>query len=130
METFAGADELHAFLGGSRDPGRLLPLTESTRGILDATAFAALPRGARLLNVGRGGHLVEADLLEALDSGRIDCAILDVLAEEPPPQDHPLLRHPRVIVTPHIASVTYPVSAARRVIELIRRERQAFRSPM
>jgi glyoxylate/hydroxypyruvate reductase A len=121
METFAGAGELHTFLSGSEILVVLLPLTVSTRGMLDAAAFAALPHGARLLNVGRGGHVVEADLAEALASGRIDCAMLDVLAEEPPPQDHPLMRHPRVMVTPHIASATYPVSAARRVIELIRR---------
>jgi glyoxylate/hydroxypyruvate reductase A len=121
METFAGAGEFHTFLGGSEILVVLLPLTDSTRGILDAAAFTALPHGARLLNVGRGGHVVEADLLEALASGRVDCAMLDVLAEEPPPEDHPLMCHPRVIVTPHIASATYPVTAARHVIEQIRR---------
>ena len=110
-----------AFLAGCDILVCLLPLTEATRGIFNASTFAALPRGARLLNVGRGGHLVEADLLRALETGQIDCAVLDVLAQEPPSPEHPLLRHPRVIVTPHIASVTHPEGAARRVLEQIRR---------
>jgi glyoxylate/hydroxypyruvate reductase len=121
MDCFAGEGELRAFLAGCDILVCLIPLTEATRGILNATTFAALPHGARLLNVGRGGHLVEADLLNALETGQIDCAVLDVLAQEPPPTEHPLLRHPRVIVTPHIASVTHPEGAARRVLEQIRR---------
>lgn len=121
MRTYAGPGELQEFLSGTDILVCLLPLTKSTRGILCAELFAALPDGARLLNVGRGGHLVEADLLAALDSGKVDCAVLDVLEEEPPPADHSLLRHPRVIVTPHVASVAHPEPAARRVIEQIRR---------
>jgi glyoxylate/hydroxypyruvate reductase A len=72
------------------------------------------------VNVGRGGHLVEADLLAALDGGQMSGAVLDVLASEPPAADHPLLRHPKVWVTPHIASATHPASAARQVIRGIR----------
>ena len=121
MDCFAGEGEFRSFLAGCEILVCLLPLTEATRGILNAATFAALPCGARLLNVGRGGHLVEADLLRALETGQIDCAVLDVLAQEPPSPEHPLLRHPRVIVTPHIASVTHPESAARRVLEQIRR---------
>ena len=120
MDCFAGEGEFRTFLAGCEILVCLLPLTEATRGILNAATLAALPRGARLLNVGRGGHLVEADLLSALETGQIDCAVLDVLAQEPPPPEHPLLRHPRVIVTPHIASVTHPEGAARRVLEQIR----------
>jgi glyoxylate/hydroxypyruvate reductase A len=123
MQTFAGDAELPAFLAGCDILVCLLPLTPRTTGILGAETFAALPRGARLLNVGRGGHLAEPDLLAALRSGQIDCAVLDVLATEPPPADHELFRHPRVIVTPHIASVTHPAPAARRVIAQIRRHR-------
>ncbi|SDR54436.1 glyoxylate/hydroxypyruvate reductase A [Rhizobiales bacterium GAS113] len=123
MSTFAGKGEYGEFLAGTDILICLLPLTAGTRGILCASTFAALPRGARLLNVGRGGHLVEADLLSALETGQIDCAVLDVLGQEPPVPDHKLLRHPRVIVTPHIASITHPEPAARRVLEQIRRHR-------
>jgi glyoxylate/hydroxypyruvate reductase A len=123
MSTYVGDSELGEFLSGCDILVCLLPLTAHTRSILRASTFASLPRGARLLNVGRGGHLVEADLLSALDTGQIDCAVLDVLAQEPPPPDNPLLRHPRVIVTPHIASITHPEPSARRVIAQIRRHR-------
>ncbi|MBV9247859.1 MAG: glyoxylate/hydroxypyruvate reductase A [Acetobacteraceae bacterium] len=121
IDCFAGQGELRTFLAQCDILVCLLPLTEATRGILNATTFAALPRGARLLNVGRGGHLVEDDLLKALETGQIDSAILDVLEQEPPPPEHPLLCHPHVIATPHIASVTHPEGAARRVLEQIRR---------
>jgi glyoxylate/hydroxypyruvate reductase A len=123
MATFAGRDELAAFLGECEILMCVLPLTRETRGILCAATFAALPRGARLISIGRGGHLVEADLVDALRSGQVDCAILDVLDQEPPPADHPLLADPKVLVTPHIASGAHPESAARRVMELIARHR-------
>jgi glyoxylate/hydroxypyruvate reductase A len=99
----------------------LLPLTPQTRGILDARTFNLLPRGAALVNVGRGGHLVESDLLAALDSGQLYAAVIDVLAQEPAPPDHPFWTHPRILLTPHVASMTQPATAARLVIENIRR---------
>lgn len=120
VETFAGLAELDAFLAQTDILVCLLPLTPQTRGILETGLFAKLPRGATLLNAGRGGHLVEADLLAALDQGQISGAVLDVLAQEPPAADHSLLRHPGVLVTPHIASATHPASAARQVIRGIR----------
>ncbi len=123
MSTFVGDRELDEFLSACDILVCLLPLTRDTSGILRASTFAALPRGARILNVGRGGHLVEADLLAALETGQIGCAVLDVLGREPPLPDDPLLRHPHVIVTPHIASITHPEPSARRVIEQIRRHR-------
>lgn len=123
VETFAGNGQLPAFLSGCDILVCLLPLTDDTRGLLCASTFGHLPKGAKLLNVARGGHLVEADLLDALSSGQIDCAILDVLQHEPPVSDHPLLKHPRVVVTPHIASATHPASAARRVCRLIEQHR-------
>lgn len=126
IETFAGRAALPRFLHGVRSLVCLLPLTDDTRGILDAALFAALPEGAGLVNVGRGGHLVEADLAAALDSGRLASAVLDVLAAEPPPAAHPLFAHPRVIATPHVASTTHPATAARQVIEAVRRHRDGL----
>ncbi|MBB4302801.1 glyoxylate/hydroxypyruvate reductase A [Rhodobium orientis] len=119
----AGDAGLGAFLDGCEIVVCMLPLTPETRGILNGDLFARLPRGAKILNAGRGGHLVEADLLAALESGRIDSAMLDVLNEEPPAPSHPLLTHPRVLVTPHTASASQPDDAARQVIAAIRNHR-------
>ena len=101
----------------------LLPLTPGTRGILDRRALGLLPRGAFLLNAARGGHVVQDDLLAALDSGQIAAAALDVFEPEPLPPDHPFWSHPRVVMTPHAASITIPSSAAPQVVENLRRAR-------
>jgi glyoxylate/hydroxypyruvate reductase A len=90
----------------------LLPLTPATRGLLDAAFFAALPRGAALVNLARGAHVVEAELLAALDSGQLRHAVLDVFGTEPLPAEHPFWRHPRVTVLPHVAAATDARSAA------------------
>lgn len=120
VECFAGRAALPAFLAATRSLVCLLPLTADTRGILDAALFADLPEGAGLINVGRGGHLVEADLLSALESGHLASAVLDVLGREPPPAGHALFGHPRVIATPHVASTSHPATAARQVIRAVR----------
>jgi glyoxylate/hydroxypyruvate reductase A len=91
--------------------------------MLNAEFFALLPAGARLLHVGRGPQLDQAALIEALDTGRLAAAMLDVTDPEPLPQDHPLWSHPKVIITPHVASVTQPHTAAQAVAENIRRHR-------
>lgn len=83
----------------------LLPLTAQTRGILNRQTFEALPEGATLIHCGRGEHLVEADLIAALDSGHLRGAILDVFEKEPLPEGHPLWTHPGVVVTPHMATM-------------------------
>jgi glyoxylate/hydroxypyruvate reductase len=101
----------------------LLPLTPETRGILDRRTLALLPRGAFLLNGARGGHLVQEDLLAALESGQVAGAALDVFEPEPLPPDHPFWAHPRVVMTPHAASITVPTSAAPQVVENLRRAR-------
>lgn len=90
----------------------LLPLTPATRGLLDAGFFAALPAQASIVNLGRGAHLVDADLLDALDSGHLRHAVLDVFNTEPLPAGHPYWQHPRVTVLPHAAAATDPRSAA------------------
>jgi glyoxylate/hydroxypyruvate reductase A len=101
----------------------LLPLTPQTRGILDARALSLLPRGAFLLNAARGGHVVQPDLLAALDSGHLAGAALDVTEPEPLPADSPIWTHPNVVLTPHAASITIPSSVAPQVVENIRRAR-------
>ena len=119
-----GVDGLDAFIAQCDILICLLPLTPATRGILDSRLFARLPRSASLVNVGRGGHLDEQALLDALDSGQLSAAILDVCKPEPLPEAHPFWRHPRILITPHIASMTRPETAARVVLENIRRHRR------
>lgn len=123
IDCYAGSDELSAFLARTDILICLLPLTDATRGILDRKAFDTLPVGASIINVGRGGHVVQQDLLNALDAGRISNAILDVADPEPLPPDHLFWRHPRVVLTPHIASETQPETAVDAVLANIRRHR-------
>ena len=121
VTCFHGPEGLDQMLARTDILVCLLPLTPATRGSLNGELFAKLPRGACLINVGRGGHQVERDLLEALDSGQLREATLDVFEEEPLPADSPLWSHPQVIVTPHIASMTMPETAAKAVGENIKR---------
>jgi len=123
IDSFAGCDGLAAFLARTDILVCLLPLTRDTAGILNAGTFAGLPRGAYVINVARGAHLVEADLIAALDSGQLAGATLDVLGEEPLPPENPLWRHPKVLITPHVASYASPRTAAEGVAENIRRAR-------
>ena len=121
VRSHAGPAELGVFLARSEIVICLLPLTDATRGFLDAALFARLPRGAAIVHVGRGPQLVAADLLAALDEGQLGEAVLDVTDPEPLPPEHPLWSHPRVRITPHIASMTQPESAARIVLNNLRR---------
>ena len=119
--AIAGRSELHAFLHRTDILVCLLPLTADTVGILDAATFAELPHGACVINVARGQHLVEGDLVQALDSGHLGGATLDVFREEPLPPGSPLWDHPKVLVTPHVASYSVPATAADGVATNIRR---------
>lgn len=121
VRCHAGIDELPGFLTGTDILVCLLPLTADTRGFLDAQLFAALPPGACLVHVGRGPQLVEQALLDALASDHLAHAVLDVCEPEPLPAGHPLWSHPKVWLTPHIASMTQPETAALAVIENLRR---------
>ncbi|CAD5373158.1 Glyoxylate/hydroxypyruvate reductase A [Rubrivivax sp. A210] len=103
---------LAPLLGRAQVLINLLPLTPATRGLLDAKLFAALPPGAGVVNLGRGAHVVDADLLAALDAGHLGQAVLDVFHQEPLPADHAWWRHPRVALLPHAAALTDPRSAA------------------
>jgi len=121
VENFSGTDDFEPFLARTEILVCLLPLTEATRGILNDSLFSALPRGACLINAARGEHLVEQDLLAALEDGRIDYATLDVFHEEPLPPDHPFWDHPRVLVTPHVASLIDPVAGGAAIAGNLRR---------
>ncbi len=123
IETFHGADGFSRFLARSDILVVVLPLTRDTRGILNAKAFAALPKGAYFINMARGGHVVDDDLLAALDSGHLSGATLDVFNAEPLPVDHRYWTHPKVNVTPHVAGTTNPRTASPGVIENIKRLR-------
>ncbi|MEN9591492.1 MAG: hypothetical protein RLZZ481_3278 [Pseudomonadota bacterium] len=103
---FHGPAQLESFLAGCDTLICLLPLTEETRGFLCTGLFKQLPAQAHLINVGRGAHLVEADLIPALDAGLLSAATLDTFTQEPLPADHPFWADPRILITPHIATRT------------------------
>ena len=121
VESFAGADELQAFLARSDILICLLPLTDDTRHVLNAKTFAMLPSGAFVINVARGGHLVEPDLIAAIDSGHLAGATLDVFETEPLPDSSPLWAHPKITVTPHVAAISDPRVMAKVAVDGIKR---------
>ena len=118
---YAGPAGLSAMLARTEILVCLLPLTPATEGILSAHIFALLPKGAGLINAARGAHLVEEDLIAALGTGQLSAAVLDVFREEPLSPGHPFWRHPRIVVTPHVAALTNPSTAAPIVLDNIRR---------
>ncbi len=103
VPIFHGRDQLERFLGQTDIAVCLLPLTAETEGIFCARTFATMPRGAMLVNVGRGRHVVDDDLIAALNSGQLSYAALDALSPEPLPPESPLWLHPKVTVMPHVA---------------------------
>jgi len=117
IKSFAGDGELKDFLAQSDITVCLLSLTRKTTGILNAKAFAAMPQGGFVINVARGGHVVEADLIAALDSGHLSGAVLDVFDTEPLPENSPLWSHPKITVTPHVAAISQPAVAAQFVLD-------------
>jgi glyoxylate/hydroxypyruvate reductase len=127
VECYAGDESLDTFLARTDVLICLLPLTDSTRGLLGKRVFDTLPRGASLVHVGRGPQLVSADLLDALERGQLHSAVLDVTDPEPLPPEHPLWTQPRVRITPHIASATRPESAVDAVLDNLRLHREGKR---
>jgi len=123
VTVFHGDTGFRPFLNRTEILVCLLPLTPETTGILNAGTFSQLPDGATLINVARGGHQVEDDILAALDTGQLGGATLDVFQTEPLPPEHPFWRHPKVTVTPHIASITDPTGVVAQIVENIRRRR-------
>lgn len=102
----------------------LLPLTAQTRGVLNARAFARMPKGGCVINLARGGHVVTADLVAALEAGHLAHAYLDVFETEPLPADSPLWTHPGVTITPHVAALTEPRTALAKIVENVERVRR------
>ncbi len=119
VRCFAGGDQLNEFLSETNVLVCMLPLTAGTRGLINDERLAKLPRGSFLINAGRGAHMVEADVLAALNSRQLAGALLDVFDTEPLPQDNPLWSHPNVIVTPHIAATTPIRDACAQIVEKI-----------
>jgi glyoxylate/hydroxypyruvate reductase A len=126
VACYAGEAALDAFLARTDILVCLLPLTPATRHLLDARLLGKLPRGASLIQTGRGAHLVQDDLLRLLDAEHLRYALLDVTTPEPLPPGHPFWRHPRVRITPHIASATRPETAVESVLDNLRRHRSGL----
>jgi glyoxylate/hydroxypyruvate reductase A len=115
VTTFAGDAQFDAFLDGANMLINLLPHTPHTEGILNRRTFGKLARGAYLVNVARGAHLVDQDLLDAMKDGQIAAAMLDVFHTEPLPGDHPFWRTPRITITPHISAITLREESAAQI---------------
>ncbi len=120
VTMFSGADGLLPCLAASNVAVCLLPLTDETRGILDAKAFAAMPKDGYVINVARGGHLVTADLVAAIDSGHLEGATLDVVEPEPLPAQSPLWHHPKIVVTPHTSGRMSNQRVALNIVDMLR----------
>lgn len=127
VETFAGLEQLPAFLGQCEICVMLLPLTDETTELMTAERFAQLPRGAKFVSAGRGQTVDEDALVGALRSGHLSEATLDVFREEPLPATHPLWDFPQVLITPHLASVAIPRTAAAQIVANLVRIRRAER---
>jgi len=122
-------ERLTALLGQSEVVVCALPLTEQTEGILDARAFAALPKGGYVVNVARGAHLVEADLIAAVRSGHLAGAALDVQRHEPMAADDPLWSVPGITITPHIAAQSSPAVICGQFVAALRAQQRGERAP-
>lgn len=130
VDVFSGKDALPDFLKKSDILVNLLPSTPETRGLITYSFLSALPRGAGFINVGRGDHVVQADLVRALDEGMISGAVLDVVTPDPLPPTSSLWSHPRITVTPHVASVASRNMQARYVADTIAQMERGERPPL
>ncbi len=121
VQSFSGEEGLAEFLSSSKVLVCILPLTDETRGILNFKNLSQLPRGAYLINVARGAHVVEDDLLSLIQSGHLAGATLDVFAQEPLPLDHAFWQEKRITITPHVAAVTMIDESAEQIAQKIAR---------
>ncbi len=114
VTSHKGSEQLHDAVADADYVVCLLPLTLETRGILNKELFSAMKKGAYLINVGRGDHQNEGDLMDALSNGQLSGALLDVFSTEPLPEDHPFWKHPKIHITPHISSPTNRANIAKQ----------------
>jgi len=121
ITAYTGRDGLRSMVGRSNIVLNVLPLTDETRYILCRDLFRHFDEGTCMINMGRGMHLVESDLLDAIASGRVDAATLDVAAVEPLPLTHPFWAHPNILITPHVAGISRPMTAVAMIAANIRR---------
>ena len=119
VRCFSGQDGFDAFLAQTRVLVCLLPLTAQTRGILNAGNMAKMKPQGYVINVARGGHLVEQDLLDMLAQGRLAGATLDVFRTEPLPSAHPFWKHPKIVVTPHTSARTLRIESIAQIVSKI-----------
>lgn len=124
VQCFHGADGLDTFLRGSRVLVCMLPLTPETSNLVNRTNMCKLPQGSYLINVARGAHLAEPDLLSLIKSGHIAAATLDVFRNEPLPPQHPFWQEPRITITPHISALTLRRESVQQIAEKIRKTAQ------
>ncbi|MYM93781.1 2-hydroxyacid dehydrogenase [Duganella vulcania] len=124
VQCFHGADGLDTFLRGSRVLVCILPLTAETNNLVNRTNMCKLPQGSYLINVARGAHLAEPDLLTLIKSGHIAAATLDVFRNEPLPAQHPFWQEPRITITPHISALTLRRESVQQITEKIRKTAQ------
>jgi glyoxylate/hydroxypyruvate reductase A len=117
VDSFCGKDELHTSISNSNFLINLLPLTDETRDILNKNTLQKLEPNAFLINVGRGEHLIETDLIELLDSSLLSGAFLDVFRQEPLPRNHPFWKHPKIHITPHVASLTNIENTTNQIVD-------------
>ncbi|PKP34776.1 MAG: glyoxylate/hydroxypyruvate reductase A [Bacteroidetes bacterium HGW-Bacteroidetes-17] len=121
VKVYTGSDEFDEFLSETNILVCLLPLTEKTKNILNKETFSKIQDQAYIINVARGNHLVDEDLIEMIDGNRLSGASLDVFRIEPLPENHPFWAHSKINITPHIASLTNPISVAPQIIENYKR---------
>ncbi|SEO30756.1 glyoxylate/hydroxypyruvate reductase A [Duganella sp. CF517] len=121
VQCYHGGDGLDTFLRGSRVLVCMLPLTPETSNLVDRTNMGKLPAGAFIINVARGAHLAEPDLLSLIKSGHIAAATLDVFRNEPLPAQHPFWQEPRITITPHISALTLRRESVQQIAEKIRK---------
>ena len=123
IKFYIGAKSLNTFLARSDILVCLLPITNKTRGIINSKTLQRLPKGASFINLGRGEHIIEADLIQSLDSGHLSNATLDATIQEPLPKKSPLWNHPKITIMPHVARRVRPENVGIQVAENIRRDR-------
>ena len=116
VQCFGGMEQLDDFLGQTRILVNLLPLHAETENIINARTLAKLQPGAFVINVGRGGHVVDDDLIAQIDSGHVSGALLDVFREEPLPESHPFWKHPKITLTPHTSARTLAADSIAQIV--------------